>query len=565
MKSTTRPKTAASNAKKPAAPATTTNKKPIKAPALPDIDEKDDYIVNLKGQVFLLTIENEMLKKFAQEGGNTTAPSSLQNSTILSSQQQQMNTNNLGSPAKSMIPQTPRQDFVTHSAPMSALPPVIPSSSQSVTGSLNASSLLTETNNGSYPPEINDAFEVMRQKYAQLEAQYQRDLDDKRRAAEALASQCAAQSSYITTLKKEVAQANETLADQKHAAQEIEQRAESDLEMAQRDIMQLHDRITELNGIIEELENNKVKNLLAQVAELKAQTLNAHSERNASEQARARALESYSRQFIATRVLIRNWKASKLEVLTLGASIVKLREEKDQLQKRVDKAEIDAAKARASETAATEVLQLARAHSDELQSKLDTSEITVAQLRAQVKDRDINLAELDGALVDIQRRLDASQNACAKAVQHREHALRDVTRLQALLTEKTEEADTLRAEAVNAQRKESEAKSRAKSLEEELAKWHARANAVEHASSVSEKSVRELTEAVEGLNQRLAEREVEISTLRDELARRPPIDVIRALDVDNLMQRNMQAAVAMHQLLSWQQDQQSTTGNGPTA
>lgn len=558
---TTRPKSAASNVKKTG---TTNNipKKPIKPTALPDIDEKDDYIVNLKGQVFLLTIENEMLKKFAQEGG-APAPSNLQASVGGGGQ-----SSHLHSPSKSVIPQTPRQDFVNHSEPMSALPPVIPSGSQSVTGSLSGSALLTEMqrDTSSYPPEINDAFEVMRQKYAQLEAQYQRDLDDKRRAAEALASQCAAQSSYITTLKKEVAQANDTLADQKRASQEIEQRAESDLEMAQRDIMQLHDRITELNGIIEDLENSKVKNLLAQVAELKAQTLNAHSERNAAEQARARALESYSRQFIATRILVRSWKASKLECLTLGASIVKLREDKDQLQKRMDKAEIDAAKARASEVAATEVLQSARARSDALQAKLDDAEIYVTQLRAQILARDTNLAELDGAVVDLQRRVDASQNACAKAVQHREHALRDVTRLQALLTEKTEEADTLRSEAVLAQRKEGEAKSRAKSLEEELAKWHARANTVEHAASVSEKSVRELTEAVEVLNQRLAEREVEISTLRDELGRRPPIDVIRALDVDNLMQRNMQAAVAMHQLLSWQQDQQQQSGtNGSTA
>lgn len=59
--------------------------------------------------------------------------------------------------------------------------------------------------NAEYPTEIGDAFEVMRQKYTQLEHKYQHDLEEARRGAEALASQCAAQSSLISTLKREVA------------------------------------------------------------------------------------------------------------------------------------------------------------------------------------------------------------------------------------------------------------------------------------------------------------------------------------------------------------------------
>jgi hypothetical protein len=306
---------------KAAAPPTKGKAAPVshptrKAPApVVDVDEKDDYIMNLKGQVYLLTIENEMLKRFAEDG------------TPL---------DNAGAPVPAPAPAAPAMSRVAQT-PRSVAPPAVPPSAASARGPAaslvggggqgNASAILLASDlpPASYPHEINDAFEVMRQKYSHLETQYQRDLDEKRRAAEALASQCAAQSSLISTLKKEVEAVNETLAEQKRIGQQVEQRAAADLEVAQRDIEQLQERVQELLAAKEDLEQNRVRQLLAQISDLKTQVYNANAERNGAEAARIRALESYGRQFIATRMLLRQWKSAKMEIFNLGALCAKVR------------------------------------------------------------------------------------------------------------------------------------------------------------------------------------------------------------------------------------------------
>jgi hypothetical protein len=584
MKSTKSVKSSASTVgpkKSTAGPSVPVPKKPAQ---LPEVDEKDDYIMAIKGQVYLLTIENEMLRRHIESGGSPTAEVGAGAGPASSGSASRI----LGQSTATASPRPPISAPAPSSMPMST-----PSGAAALNASnASAAMLASDLPPPTYPQEITDAFEVMRQKYATLEGQYQHDLDEKRRAAEALASQCAAQSSYIITLKREVEAANDTLSEQKRVSQQVEQRAQVDLEVARTDIAALQERIKELNGIVDDFQGVRIKALQSQISELKTQMVNHAAERNASEQARIRALESYGRQFIATRMLVRGWKAAKLEILNLGALAAKvrksrarlssrlrvrassdspfslplplflppspfppaqLREEKDTMQKRTDRAEMDAAKARASEAAATQVLQSAYDRARDFQDALSTSQAAVANLQSEILARDVSLAELDGAVIDLQRKLDASQNACAKAVQHREHAMREVSRLQALLTDKCAEADTLRAEAVTAQRKEAEAKSRAKALEEELAQWHARSNTFEQDNVLQERTLKELTSQIETLSQQVAEREQQVTQLSDELNRRPPIDVIRQLDVDNLLQRNVQAATAMQQLLAWQE------------
>jgi hypothetical protein len=287
---------------------------------LPEIDEKDDLVMNLKGQIFLLTVENEMYKRFAIEEAATSSSAA-----------------SLSHTSAARPPAVPSALTASTAAAGASF---FGASGGNGVGALNASTssaaglhaadlpsaAAAVAGGGPTPnlPELTDSFEVMRQKYATLEAQYHRDLDEKRRAAEALASQCAAQSSLIITLKREVEAANDTLRDQKGIAQQLEQRAQADVEVARRDIESLHARIEELNAIISDLESTKIRSLNAQISDLKVQVFNASAERNASEASRLRSLDSYGRQLVASRMLLRSWKIAKLECLKLGALAAKV-------------------------------------------------------------------------------------------------------------------------------------------------------------------------------------------------------------------------------------------------
>ena len=141
----------------------------------------------------------------------------------------------------------------------------------------------------------------------QLEHKYQHDLEEARRGAEALASQCAAQSSLIGTLKREVAQGAVVLADQKAVVQRVEQKAAADLELSQCDIKHLHGRIQELTAEKATLVVH-IESQATAIADLKAAAAAAVAEAQAAEHARARALDSYARQMLATRLLVSRWR-----------------------------------------------------------------------------------------------------------------------------------------------------------------------------------------------------------------------------------------------------------------
>ena len=129
-------------------------------------------------------------------------------------------------------------------------------------------------------------------------------MEEARRAAEALASQCAAQSSLIATLKREVEAANENLTAQKLVVQRVEQKGAADIEVAQRDIEALHERIVELQLAGDAKEAGVVR-LNTAIGELKARLGDGGAERAAAEAARLRALDGFCRMFIASRHLVR--------------------------------------------------------------------------------------------------------------------------------------------------------------------------------------------------------------------------------------------------------------------
>ena len=377
-------------------------------------------------------------------------------------------------------------------------------------------------------------------------------MEEARRAAEALASQCAAQSSLIATLKREVEAANENLTAQKLVVQRVEQKGAADIEVAQRDIEALHERVVELQLAGDAKEAAVVK-LNGHVGELKARLADAGAERGAAEEARLRALDGYCRQFIACRHLVRGWRGAKLQAATQRALVVAAREQVEAAQARTDRAEAAAADAKVTAVAAAQLREKALQRARELQSELDAAVGASEALRTDVEAREAALAEADGAVGDLQRRLDSALSAAAKAVHHKEAAVKRGAELQAALQDKTFEADSLRETAVSAQHKERETGAKAKHLEEQMAQSHARVKALEHTEQAQEARIAALTADVESLGQQLAAAEREIVPLREELGRRPPIDILRTLDVQNLMQRNSQAAQAMQGLLEWQQ------------
>ncbi len=126
-----------------------------------------------------------------------------------------------------------------------------------------------------------------------------------------------------------------------------------------------------------------------------------------------------------------------------------------------------------------------------------------------------------------------------------------------MLTFKAEEAEALRGAAVVAEERQAAALVSLRGCEDALAAANARNTAYETSERELSKAVSALTDEVELTGQSKAVAEAEIATLRDELSRRPPIDVIRELDVVNLLQRNTQAAAAMGQLLAWQQSHEA--------
>lgn len=203
-----------------------------------------------------------------------------------------------------------------------------------------------------------------------------------------------------------------------------------------------------------------------------------------------------------------------------------------------------------------------------MQVQLDEERAETARLNLIIADKDAVLAELHALVERLQRSSEVAENERYAADCAREHASKKIERYQSSLTQQTKMAEDMRSLAHEAERKEQEATVRAKALEEELAEWHARAKSLEHSQKQQERSISQLNADLETVGQQLATSEREVTQLRDELARRPPIDVIKNLDVENLLQRNVQAAAAMHQLLAWQEQNasmMSSHGGNPAA
>jgi hypothetical protein len=146
-------------------------------------DAQDAYMVNLKGQVYLLTIENELLKQ----------------------QSQQMDAEAKTSPGR------------------------------------GRHALEVEP-----PAELSDLEAMMRAKYAQLENKYIGELTEAKRAAEAFATQCAAQSSLVAALKMELDRANAVISQQRQSLQMTKEQAAVELQHSNDESEHLRDDVQRL-------------------------------------------------------------------------------------------------------------------------------------------------------------------------------------------------------------------------------------------------------------------------------------------------------------------------------
>jgi hypothetical protein len=176
----------------------------------------------------------------------------------------------------------------------------------------------------------------------------------------------------------------------------------------------------------------------------------------------------------------------------------------------------------------------------ETAASMNLVEQEVMRLKGEVDVKSSLLEDLDAVIPELQKRVDAAQATAAKAVAQKESAIRRANELERLLADKAGEADDLRSAAIAAESRMRDAMGRVKGLEDDLAGSHARVSALESTEIALEaQAVRLAAEASEA-SQAAAAGEAELLTLKDELSKRPPIDIIKQLDIENLMQRNVQ-------------------------
>jgi chromosome segregation ATPase len=238
-----------------------------------------------------------------------------------------------------------------------------------------------------------------------------------------------------------------------------------------------------------------------------------------------------------------------------------MRAEKAASDKRALAAESEAARERAAAaaTAATAAAQLAGAAEERarITGELEAAGAAVERLSTELGLARGNLRLLDDQLPDLANRLERGAGALSRCETQLALTAARSGELERQLVAKSAEAEVLRGSAIAAEGRQRSALGALRGVEKELAEAHALIGTLRSSEEDGERGAQALQAELAAVSAASAAQCAELSSLRDELSRRPPIDIIRELDVENLMQRNMQAASAMHQLLAWQQQHAS--------
>jgi len=225
---------------------------------------------------------------------------------------------------------------------------------------------------------------------------------------------------------------------------------------------------------------------------------------------------------------------------------------------RADTAEADGNAARAARDDALAARDDALAVARQMRGRLEVTELALQRAQAEGETRAAALLDLQEAVRAATLRAEQVESTVAVLKGERDAAMRRAAGLERDVMRAGSEGESLRTATAVARDAQTDAEDRFKQSAEHLALATGRLAALEHAAQQDAAHISALDAAVAAERDGRIAAESEVGRLREELARRPPLDILRQLDVESLMQRNLQAAAAMQSLLHFV----SATGGG---
>lgn len=208
---------------------------------------------------------------------------------------------------------------------------------------------------------------------------------------------------------------------------------------------------------------------------------------------------------------------------------------------------------RAAQAEAAAARDDALAAARQLRSRLEVTELALQRAHADGETRSRAVDDLASQVRESALRAEAAESALSIARAERDGASRRAAGMERELTRAQSGNEELRHAAEAAGEARAAAEDRLRVTADTLAATSARVEALEHASESASARMASLEAALAEERGGRVSAETEVARLRDELSRRPPLDVLRSLDIDALLHKNLQAAAALQSLLQFSQ------------
>jgi chromosome segregation ATPase len=200
----------------------------------------------------------------------------------------------------------------------------------------------------------------------------------------------------------------------------------------------------------------------------------------------------------------------------------------------------------------------ALAFSRQLKSKIEMMEVTLQRAHADIEAKSNALDDLESQITKIVLRAETAESLCEVTRHEKEASSKRSSDLERTVTRQRSDIESLKTERAAADVEKTEAVTRSLELEEILARVTGRVSALEHNVQHDSERCQRMERSLADERDARISAETEVVRLREELQRRPPLDVLKQLDIDGLMQKNLQAAAAMQSLLNFAQSSQPT-------